>query len=271
MLKFAKEKNMINKYKDLVIDHYNNYEEDERFNRKTQYVEFFTTMHYIEKYLKKGMKILEIGAGTGRYSITLAKMGYDVTAVELTPKNLEIMKKNAEGIKNITCLQGDCLELDMLQNDTFDLVLNLGPMYHLYTQEDKGRAISETLRVCKSGGVCIFAYLTHASIVWGYGVRKGKLANLEYAIEDDGRITDTPEEIFTSYYIEDFKKQFDGMDTTFIASVATDAIFPMMRDYIDDKMDEKDFNVLIKWHLATCERLDQQGYSSHMIYICKKN
>ena len=51
-----------NKYKHIIEEKYNTYQEDERFNRKSQSFEFRTTMHYIQKYLKKGSKVLEIGA-----------------------------------------------------------------------------------------------------------------------------------------------------------------------------------------------------------------
>ena len=261
----------INKYKNIIEEKYNNYQEDERFNRKSQSFEFKTTMLYIQKYLKKGSKILEIGAGTGRYSIALAKMGYDVTAVELVESNLKVLSENAKGIENLKSYQGDVLELQF-EDNTFDMVLCLGPMYHLYNQKDKTRAISESLRVCKPRGICMFAYLTHSSIIWAYGVRKGSLKNLAYALNKDGSIKDVPEEIFSSYFIEDFSKQFDKTNTTFLKNVATDGLAPMMRDYIDDgKMSDEDFELLFKLHLATCERLDHQGYSCHMLYICQKN
>lgn len=128
----------INKYKNIIEEKYNNYQEDERFNRKSQSFEFKTTMLYIQKYLKKGSKILEIGAGTGRYSIALAKMGYDVTAVELVESNLKVLSENAKGIENLKSYQGDVLELQF-EDNTFDMVLCLGPMYHLYNQKDKTR------------------------------------------------------------------------------------------------------------------------------------
>ena len=228
-------------------------------------------MHYIQKYLKKGSKILEIGAGTGRYSIALAKMGYDVTAVELVESNLKVLRENAKGLENLKSYQGDALNLQ-LEDSSFDLVLCFGPMYHLFNKKDKDRAISEAIRVCKPIGICMFAYLTHSSIVWTYGVRKGKLQNLAYALNKDGSIKDIPEEIFCSYFIEDFAKQFDKTGTTFLKNVATDGLAPMMRDYIDDgKMSDEDIKLLYKLHLATCERLDHQGYSSHMLYNYKKN
>lgn len=259
---------MKNEFENIVINHYNNYDEDTRFDCKCKNVEFLTTMKYIENFAQKGCKILEVGAGTGKYSIALAKMGYDVTAVDLTERNINILKENSKGITNLKSFVGDALSLPFDDNE-FDIVLNFGPMYHLYTKENKAQAISETIRVCKEDGICMFAYLTHASIVWGYGVRKNKFSNLEYALNEDGSIKDIPEEVFTSYYIEDFKDMFSHSQTKYIKNVATDGIFPMMRQFVD-QMNDKDFDNLLKWHFTTCERSDQQGYSSHMLYICQK-
>lgn len=259
-----------NKYKSIIEKKYNDYNEDERFERRSQRFEYLTTMRYIQNYAKKGCKILEIGAATGRYSIALAKLGFDVTAVELVDKNFQILCQKSEGIKNIKCIQGDVLDLSMLEDNEFDIVLNLGPMYHLFNKKDKDRAISESIRVCKTNGIIMFAYLPHASIVWGYGVRKGNLSSIAYALEKDGSIRDIPEEVFSSFYIEDFAKQFEKTNTVFLKNIATDGVAPMMRDYIDDKMSDEDYKLLLDWHFATCERLDQQGLSSHLLYICKK-
>lgn len=71
-----------------IIDFYNNYNEDKRLTSKSHLPEYLTTMRYIEKYLKPDSGILEIGAGTGRYSLALADKGYKVDAVELVPHNI---------------------------------------------------------------------------------------------------------------------------------------------------------------------------------------
>lgn len=263
----------VNKYENIIVNHYqNSYVEDERFNTFSHKIEFLTTMRYIKKFAKKGCKILEIGAGTGAYSVELAKMGYKVTAVELVDANLKILKQKSEGIDNITCMQGDALDLSRFEDNSFDVVLNLGPMYHLYNQKDKDKAIAETIRVCKPNGICMFAYLTHSSIVWNFGVRKNKFSVLEPMLNKKGVIKDIPEEVFTAYHIEDFAKQFNKNQTTHIVDVATDGLFPLMRDYIDNGvMSEEDYNRLVNWHFNICERLDHQGVSAHMLYICKKN
>ena len=68
---------------DVVNAIYSACDEDARLtkNRNGQ-LEYITTMHYIHALLPERAKVLEVGAGTGRYSIALAKEGYDVSAVE---------------------------------------------------------------------------------------------------------------------------------------------------------------------------------------------
>ena len=79
-----------------LINFYNNYDEDSRLKSRHGTVEFLTTMHYIEKYLKFGSRILEIGAGTGRYSHALARQGYIVNAIELVEHNINVFKQKTQ-------------------------------------------------------------------------------------------------------------------------------------------------------------------------------
>lgn len=262
---------IVNKHKDIIVDKYNEYNEDERlFMDRAHNMEYLTTMRYIQKFLKPGAKILEIGAGTGRYSIALAKMGYDVTAVDLTPKHVEIMKKKSHRLKNFQCMVADALNLGMFDDNCFDMVLNLGPMYHLFHKKDKKQAIKETLRVTKKNGVCMFAYISNASMMIHYGLRHNKCYDLlSRCMDKDGRVADIPEEIFTSFYIEDFRKLFDKTNTKYITNVSTDGIGPVLRELIEN-LSKKDWQAFLQWHFITCERPDQQGYSNHLLYICRK-
>ena len=80
--------------KEILTKHYSGYDEDGRLRSRHGMVEFLTTMRYVQKYLRPGMRILEIGAGTGRYSHELVQQGYQVEAVELVEHNIEIFKQN---------------------------------------------------------------------------------------------------------------------------------------------------------------------------------
>ena len=254
----------------FLVNFYKENDESTRFKRsKGTNVEFETTMHYIKKYLKPNCKILELGASTGNYSIPLAKMGYDVTAVELLDENLDVLKQKSKKLKNITPIKANALDLSQFKDNTFDLVLSLGPMYHLYTKKDDKKAINEAIRVCKKGGILFFAYLTHSSVIFYEGVVKNNFKNIGYAINDKGEAKNSPEEIFSSHFCDEFENYFKDLKVKKLNHVATDGLATCCRTFFDN-LSKKDYETFLRWHFSTCERTDQLGWSSHVLFICKK-
>jgi len=80
-----------------LIDQYTDADEDSRLTR--QYIaqmEFDTTMDVLKAYLAPKVKVIELGAATGRYSLNFAKMGCDTTAIELAPDQVNILKSKAK-------------------------------------------------------------------------------------------------------------------------------------------------------------------------------
>ena len=136
---------------------YDIFNEDARLNHsKAARVEFLTTVHYIEKYLKDGDKILDIGAGAGEYSLYFARKGYEVSALELADANIAAFKKKLTPEDKIDLVQGNALDLSRYADKSFDIVLLFGPLYHLKNDADKQKCISEAKRVCKDGGKIFF-------------------------------------------------------------------------------------------------------------------
>lgn len=134
-----------------LTQYYGSYDEDHRLCSRRGTVEYLTTIRYIEKYLHPGMRILEIGAATGRYSHYFAQRGYQVDAVELIPHKIEIFKSNTKPGETVTVTQGNAKNLELFSDHTYDITLLLGPMYHLFTEEEKLQALSEAIRVTKKG------------------------------------------------------------------------------------------------------------------------
>ena len=116
---------------------YDVFDEAKRLSTKAGKVEFITTVRYIEKYLKPGDKILDVGAGTGAYSIYFSRNGYEISALELADANVAAFRKRIMPGDCIDLVQGNALDLSRYPDKHFDIVLVLGPLYHLERKEDK--------------------------------------------------------------------------------------------------------------------------------------
>ncbi len=245
--------------------------EDTRLESQHGQVEFLTTIKYIEEYLKPETKILEIGAGTGRYSLYYANKGYDVTAIEYVQHNVDILKSKIKDNMNIVAEQGDAVDLSRFENNTFDVTLVLGPLYHLYEDKDINKAIEEAIRVTKKDGIIAIAYLTSDSIMIDWSLMGDHLINgYPNDFDDNFKMTRYPQGVFAPFYISEFKNIMSKFNVELLHNVATDGFTHHVKDKIDS-LSKEEFEVWMRYHLSTCEREELQGYSNHMLYICKKN
>lgn len=245
--------------------------EDTRLESQHGQVEFLTTIKYIEEYLKPETKILEIGAGTGRYSLYYANKGYDVTAIEYVRHNVDILKSKIKDNMNIVAEQGDAVDLSRFENNTFDVTLVLGPLYHLYEDKDINKAIEEAIRVTKKDGIIAIAYLTSDSIMIDWSLMGDHLINgYPNDFDDNFKMTRYPQGVFAPFYISEFKNIMSKFNVELLHNVATDGFTHHVKDKIDS-LSKEEFEVWMRYHLSTCEREELQGYSNHMLYICKKN
>ena len=245
--------------------------EDTRLESQHGQVEFLTTIKYIEEYLKPETKILEIGAGTGRYPLYYANKGYDVTAIEYVQHNVDILKSKIKDNMNIVAEQGDAVDLSRFENNTFDVTLVLGPLYHLYEDKDINKAIEEAIRVTKKDGIIAIAYLTSDSIMIDWSLMGDHLINgYPNDFDDNFKMTRYPQGVFAPFYISEFKNIMSKFNVELLHNVATDGFTHHVKDKIDS-LSKEEFEVWMRYHLSTCEREELQGYSNHMLYICKKN
>lgn len=257
---------------EILTDYYNNYDEDGRLASRYGYVEYLTTMTYTEKYLQPGMRILEVGAGTGRYSHALARKGYRVDAVELVAHNIEVFRNNTRPGENITVCQGTATDLSSFADNTYDITLVLGPMYHLFTREEQEKALAEAVRVTKPGGIVSAAYCMGDPTVLSYGFGRGKIHEIiaDCKLNPDTFETfSTPWDIFQLYRKEGIDDLRSRLPVTQLHFIATDGFTHYMRETIA-AMDEVTYQLFLKYHLATCERQDMVGLSHHTLDIFRK-
>lgn len=257
-----------------LVDFYNNYDEDNRLEQKHGSVEFLTTMRYIKRYIKAEDRVLEIGAGTGRYSHVLARQGYAVDAVELVEHNIEIFRKNTQSMENITVTQGNALDLSAFSDDEYDITLLLGPLYHFYTKEDKRQALQEAIRVTKPGGIVFAAYVISDGCLLDEGFKRGNISVVEYIKEglldsETFAAKSEPKDLFELVRKEDIDDLMSVFPVNRLHYVASDGCALFMRETVDSMSDEM-FGLYLKYHFATCERQDLLGVTSHSLDIFRK-
>ena len=257
-----------------IEEFYNARDEDARLTSKHGSVEYLTTMKYIRESVEgvDDPAILEVGAGTGRYSVTLAKEGYRVTAVELVAHNLDILKSKLDGTERITPILGNALDLSFLSDGAFDLTMLLGPMYHLYTKEDKLRALREAVRVTKPGGRILVAYCMNEATVIQYVFGMNKLREVMdgLLLTPEWHCKSEPKEVFELARTEDIAELDAEIPVKRLKLVATDGASNYKREFIDE-MDDETFDKWMEFHFSTCERQDLVGASNHTLDILEKN
>lgn len=255
-------------------NYYANYDEEGRLSGNHGQVEFLTTMKYIHELIGSAEKekILEVGAGTGRYSIALAKEGHEVDALEYTMHNLEIMNSKIKGISNIRTHRGTALDLSRFEDEAFDITLVLGPMYHLYTKADKEKALAEAIRVTKKQGYILVAYCMNEATMIQYTFKAGKIWDCmnNHMLTDDFRCISEEKDLFEMVRLEEIDElngQFSNVKRVKI--VAADGATNYMRGCVD-AMDEATFDVWMKYHFSICERMDLIGATNHSLDILQK-
>lgn len=252
-------------------DYYSNYDEEGRLLCRHGSVEFLTTTRYIDQYLREGMKVLEVGAGTGRYSLHYAAKGFQVEAIELIEYNIEHFKNNKTADMNINIHQGNACDLSIYKDDSFDITLLLGPLYHLFNIADKKKAIAEALRVTKPQGILFVAFIMNDAVILDWGLKSGNLTRgmKEGIISDDFHCISSPEQLFemsTVYEIHDLMNSFPIVK---LHMVASDGMTNHFRESIDNADDEL-FAAWLQYHFYTCEREDLIGFSNHGLYVGRK-
>ncbi len=245
-----------------LIEYYNKHNEDKRLLTKHANIEYITAMKYIHNYIKVGDKILDVGAGTGAYSKVLNDEGYDVTAVELVKHNLKYIED-----KGIKCYQGNAIDLSRFDDNSFDIVLLFGPMYHLLSMDEKIKALEEAKRVTKK--YIFISYCMNEFALIYHGFIEGYIENDINNIDDNFKIIKDNDNLYSYVRIEDINYLKDICNLKRIKIINQDGPTEYIKDKVN-KMNDKEYELFIKYHLSTCEREELLGAGRHILDILEK-
>jgi len=179
-----------------ILEFYNSGAEIGRLERGIGKIEYERTKEIILRYLPKEKAIIyDVGGGIGVYSKWLSKLGHEVNLIELSPNAVEYAKKiNALTESPIHSIEvGDARNINRA-DESADIVLLMGPMYHLINIEDRLKSLNEARRVLKNGGLLVCAGITrYGSMLWGlsvYGLKNTVLDDVEFLNMIKGEINE---------------------------------------------------------------------------------
>lgn len=250
-----------------VVAIYEVFDENNRLNHsQAAQVEFYTTMHYIQQYLSPGSKVLDIGPGAGEYSLALAQSGYEVTAVELSPANIKAFEQKITPQLPVTLIQGTALDLSQFIDEQFDLVLLMGPLYHLENEEDRLKAISEAKRVVKKDGVIFFAFISNDMVILTEFSRRPDFFSDHTYYHATFKVKDFP---FVFSTVDQVRQLLGKADIITLHEIASDGVSELMENNIN-ALSEEEYRQYLRYHLYCCEKPEMLGRSNHLLWIGKK-
>ncbi len=248
----------------LVQEVYRRFKEDTRLTKsKAAQVEFLTTVKYIEQYLTPDAQILDIGAGAGEYSLYFAKKGFRVSALELADSNIAAFRTKLKPELPIDLVQGNALDLSRYTDNSFDIVLLLGPLYHLHGDTDKLQCIAEAKRVCKPGGKIFFAFITNDIVIMTM-----QQAHPDYLMAGDYnketfQLDDFP---FVFHTLPRCRKLLTKGGIRICKEIASDGVSELLADMING-MDDATYQQYLRYHFYTCEKPEHLGMSNHLLFV----
>ena len=251
---------------DLVQRVYRGGKEEFRLHTQASRVEFLTTVKYIEKYLTPGAKILDIGAGAGEYSLYFARQGYSVSALELSEDNIAAFRARLTEKDSIDLTQGNALDLSRYEKDSFDIVLLLGPLYHLHDEKDRLRCIEEAKRVCKPGGKLFFAFISNDIVIL---TMQQAFPNylLEGAYDKETfKLDDFP---FQFHTVPAARELLHKAGISICHEVAADGVSELLKELVNG-LDERSYEQYLRYHFYLCEKPECLGLSNHLLFVGQK-
>jgi len=146
--------------RDIIRNFYdqNSQQEWDRLDRHP--FEFAITTRMMDRYIKAGDSILDIGGGPGRYSLHYLEKGNPVTLTDLSQGNIDFaMRLASERELPLRSLACDALLIQEYVEDKFDHVFLMGPLYHLLDEAERIQAVKSAIAMLKPNGILYASFL----------------------------------------------------------------------------------------------------------------
>lgn len=258
-LKFLQEK-----YQDTI-------REEERFSEsRSAGLEAHYTKKQLDLLVSGQSSVLEIGCGVGYYGLYLADKCHDYLGVDIIQENVDRFSERikAGNHKNLSVATGDAIRLDSISDETYDVVLVLGPMYHL-SPEDRELAFNESVRVCKPGGKLCYAYVSvlgvYAGACMGWPDHYPNAHTNERLLVQG--VDDMRPDLFFMTTPEEIEQSAKAHGLTVTKNVGLDFWFAAN---IINNMPDEQFEAWMVLNDRMAESMRCVGLSNHALLVCEK-
>lgn len=240
--------------------------EDIRLTKsRAQRLQYLTTMHYLKRICGEGSIVLDACAGTGAYCFDLAKLGAEVTAGDIVPGHIQIIRKKEQELHLLEDVYvGDCLDLTRFENDSFDVVLCMGAYYHLQEADDREKALLECKRVAKKDGLVLVAYLNRfACFYQNFVHHPDRLSSILEEFETGKR------RVFYRSPPDEIDELMSKLGIEKLHNIGISGLVRIWEDQLES-LSEELWDAYVAHHLTTCEEPSTLGLSVHGLFIGRK-
>jgi len=259
------------------MEYYAKFDEEMRLlSQNITRIEFDTTLSFLEPYIDSASKLTELGAATGRYSLHYAQQNINVTAVELVPELVEQLNKNAKRQSlSLSVYEANATDVSFIENYSQDIVLILGPLYHIQSKLDREAVLKEANRVLKPNGIVAIAYISRFFIAGLLAKMNNDIVSPTVLSElnESGSVTSLDVNPFlrTGYFAKPSEIESLAIQAGFSVEnhIATDGYVRFIGQAIN-QLSEQQYQAWLSYHLSTCAEPSLLGSSNHGLVIAKK-
>ncbi len=264
------------------FEHYASGYEGQRLQSGSSQIELARTQELVMRYVPPlPAVIFDVGGGPGVYACWLAKQGYEVHLVDATPLHVELARQASQGQPDAPLASievGDARSLKR-SDESCDVVLMFGPLYHLTERVDRLKALHEAHRVLRSGGLLLAVGISRFTSALD-GLRQGLFDDPAFTqiverdlVEGQHRNpTNHPLYFTTAFFHHPKELQSEVEESGFLyeRTLPVEGPLWLSHDVVANFSDQKRREQL----LALARRLEEEpsllGASAHLLVVARK-
>lgn len=243
-------------------------------------VSLYIHQHYLKKHIDPGQRVLEIGAGAGRFTQYLAGLGALVVVADISPGQLELNKKHAKQYGYSQAIEAwvqmDIRDMSKFGDGSFDRVVAYGGPFS-YVLDQRDSALAECIRVLKEGGLLLLSAIS----LWGSA--HGNLVSvLDTPLEINRQITETGdilpgmiggrEQFFHMFRAGELRSWLERAGLQVLDMSASDCLSTVWEEKLNEiRKDAEKWNELLRMELIACAEAGALDMGMHIIAVVRKN